>query len=208
MSDLTRVVELGEDLCRAQQELDLIRVQYAREWARYYYGGCTDVRGSHPILHGLGYDAPVFGLRQDRHGALVVPAFQADGAIGSLVRVRPDGEHEHVEGATLWRTSYELNHRQNPTVVIVTPDIQDALLCYRVMMDARVFVGFTEENSRRIAGGLRGMVCLTLEPWADLWAADLAFKWDSGAYRTRQQAQMAADAWMASELQRQAVWRT
>lgn len=202
MSDLKRVVELGEELVAAQQALDQIRARYAMEWARYYYGGCTDVRGSHPILERLGYDRPVVGLRQDRYGALVVPAFLDTGQMGTLIKVLPDGSHQHIEGASLAPTSYELNHR-TADMTVVTPDVQDALLCYRVLTNARVFVSFTEWNASRIAKRLHGMVCLTLEPWADLWQERVQVaEANRGSHKTPGQCRRDVDEWLRAELMR------
>jgi putative DNA primase/helicase len=123
--------------------------------AREFYRQCQPLRGGHPYLERQGLDMTgCFGVRVDREGWIVVPAFNG-GKMVSYQRIAPDGTKRFAPGCPIHGSSYTIERRAS-FVTVVTEGWATGLAIFAALQDARVVVAWSAGNLPQDYPTIRG----------------------------------------------------
>jgi putative DNA primase/helicase len=135
------------DVARAEAQRQRVAATRA---AREFYAACAPLIGGHAYLDAHGLDMTgCRGLRVDRDGWMVVPAFVA-GEISSVQRISPDGVKRFWPGASMRGASYTIDRQRACTSVLVE-GLATGLAIFAAVPTTRVIVAFNAGNLSTVA---------------------------------------------------------
>jgi putative DNA primase/helicase len=118
--------------------------------AREFYAACAPLIGGHPYLDAHGLDMTgCRGLRVDRDGWLVVPAF-VNTMISSVQRISPDGVKRFWPGAQMRGANYTVD-RHRASVNVLCEGLATGLAIFAAVPTTRIIVAFTAGNMPTVA---------------------------------------------------------
>jgi putative DNA primase/helicase len=131
----------------------------ATQAAREFYRRCEPLMGGHPYLesHGLGMEG-CFGLKIDRDGWLVVPAYRG-GNLMTVQRISPDGDKRFWPGAPVKGAAYTIE-RRSASVSVLTEGLATGLALYAAAPLTRVLVAFNSGNMGEVQMPNVGMIAV------------------------------------------------
>lgn len=134
----------------------------ASQAAREFYARCEPLRDGHPYLasHGLGM-AGCLGLKVDRDGWLVVPAYRG-GNLMTVQRISPEGEKRFWPGAPVKGASYAIE-RRSASITVLCEGLATGLAIFTACPTVRVVVAFNSGNLKEIEAPCMGMACIAAD---------------------------------------------
>lgn len=148
-------LRVNQDEMREQHRAAMGERQNAIARAREFYRGCDPLRGGHPYLERQGLDMTgCFGVRIDREGWLVVPAFTG-GEMVSYQRIAPDGSKRFAAGCPIHGSSYTIE-RRHASLTVVTEGWATGLAIFAALHDCRVVVAWSAGNLPQDYPRIRG----------------------------------------------------
>jgi len=148
-------VKIDRDSMRLQHRKAMADRELAIARAGEYYRVAEPLRGGHPYLEKQGLDMTgCYGVRVDRDGWIVVPAF-ARGQLVSYQRIAPDGQKRFAIGCPIQGSSYTIE-RRGATLTVVTEGWATGLAIYAAIRDCRVIVAWSAGNLPQQYPQIRG----------------------------------------------------
>lgn len=139
--------------------------QATKEAREYYASACRPLLGGHAYLtaHGLDMTGCV-GLKVDRKGWLVIPAYDGRGMLSTVQRISAEGEKRFWPGAPVQGASYTVD-RQRASITVLCEGLATGLAVFAAAPLTRVVVAFNSGNLIRVAERLaqRGMVVVAAD---------------------------------------------
>ena len=139
----------------------------ASQAAREFYARCEPLRDGHPYLasHGLGM-AGCMGLKVDREGWLVVPAYR-NGNLMTVQRIAPGPVEDGITkrfwpGASPKGASFTIE-RRSASVTVLCEGLATGLALFVACPTVRVVVAFTSGNLKEMEMPRLGMVCVAAD---------------------------------------------
>lgn len=121
----------------------------ATKGAREFYEKCKPLVGGHAYLTAHGLDMTgCYGLKLDRSGWLVVPAYRR-GRLMTLQRISPDGDKRFWPGASVSGASYTID-RQNAGITVLCEGLATGLAIFAAAPLTRVVVAFNAGNLSKV----------------------------------------------------------
>lgn len=137
------------------------RRQEAVKAARSFYDGCEALMGGHPYLEAHGLDMEgCRGLKVDRHGWLVVPAYNK--GLKTVQRISPTGDKKFWPGAPVSGTRYTID-RRHACVNVLCEGLATGLACYKAIPNARVLVLWNTGNLAKVQDVPRGLTVIAAD---------------------------------------------
>lgn len=131
-------------LARAHAEERRRRIA-ATQAAREFYTRCEPLRGGHPYLESHGLDmAGCSGLKVDRDGWLVVPAYRSCNLM-TVQRISPSGEKRFWPGAPVKGASFMVERRQ-AAITVLCEGLATGLAIFASAPLTRALVAFNSGN--------------------------------------------------------------
>lgn len=128
----------------------LEQTRRAVDAARAFYDECKPLIGGHPYLDAHMLDMTgCYGLKVDRDGWLVVPAYRGR-SLMTVQRIAPDGTKRFWKGAPVKGASYTVE-RQGAVLTILCEGLATALALYAAVPHSRVVVAFNTGNMAEVA---------------------------------------------------------
>lgn len=155
-----------EAMRRADAEHARMRLQ-AVHAARAFYARCTPLRGGHPYLEAHGLDMTgCFGLRVDKDGWLVIPAWRGN-ELMSVQRIAPDGSKRFWPGAPIAGTQYVIRKNEQTAVTVLCEGLATGLACVAALVNtgwpARGMVLWDAGNLARAALNPNGWLVIAAD---------------------------------------------
>lgn len=130
--------------------------------ARRFYAECPPLRGGHPYLEAHELDVRgCYGLRVDKGGWLVVPAYRR-GRLVSVQRIAPDGTKRFWPGASVRGACY-LVERRHATITVYCEGLATGLAIYAAAPLTRIVVAFNAGNLARVLEPRAGLAVVAAD---------------------------------------------